>query len=315
MGNRINMSKATDIQPELKEIVMATTQDDFFADNALAHFGELCEGVTTYLDEYKKHKQSSEDMSSIEDMQHFIDQYPEFKRLGGNVSKHVAVVHELSRIVNSQGLMQASEIEQDLACSENRAEHLRRVTEIIQGNEITKIQRLRLVLIYALRYEHPASIDQLKDVLLQTGVGQEQVNLVDTLLRYAGAHSRDGDLFGNQSFMARTKSAVSAVSRSVAGVDNYLTQHRSQISSLANELLEGRLKESSYPFISARGVKDHAKEVVNNAMIFVVGGTTFEESRDVSELNKALAGSRCIVLGGTTIHNSRSFLADIAQLM
>ena len=35
-------------------------------------------------------------------MQRFVDQYPEFRRMSGNVSKHVAVVHELSRIVDAQ---------------------------------------------------------------------------------------------------------------------------------------------------------------------------------------------------------------------
>lgn len=41
-------------------------------------------------------------------MQRFVDQYPEFRRLSGNVSKHVTVVSELSRIVNANGLLEAS---------------------------------------------------------------------------------------------------------------------------------------------------------------------------------------------------------------
>lgn len=48
--------------------------------------------------------------------QAFIENYPQFKKMSGTVAKHVAVVGELSRLVNKHILMEASELEQELAC-------------------------------------------------------------------------------------------------------------------------------------------------------------------------------------------------------
>lgn len=50
-------------------------------------------------------------------MKRFIEEYPEFRKLGGNVSKHVALVGELSRLVERDHLLDVGEIEQGLATS------------------------------------------------------------------------------------------------------------------------------------------------------------------------------------------------------
>lgn len=55
----------------------------------------------------------------------FIDEYPEFRKLGSNVSKHVALVGELSRLVNVRHLLQVSELEQSLASNESHGTDLR----------------------------------------------------------------------------------------------------------------------------------------------------------------------------------------------
>lgn len=48
-------------------------------------------------------------------MKRFVEEYPEFRRLGGNVSKHVAIVGELSRVVERDKLLEVGEVEQGLA--------------------------------------------------------------------------------------------------------------------------------------------------------------------------------------------------------
>ncbi len=50
-------------------------------------------------------------------MKKFVEEYPEFRKLGGNVSKHVALVGELSRIVGRDKLLEVGEVEQGLATS------------------------------------------------------------------------------------------------------------------------------------------------------------------------------------------------------
>merc|ERR1712203_1216039 len=266
------------------------------------------------MGDYQKKTKNTAKIESIEEMQRFVDQYPEFRKLSGNVSKHVAVVHELSRLVEANGLLEASQLEQELACSENKAEHFKSIQDMIRGEQITKMERLRLVLLYALRYEADTSgINQLKRMLMEASIGEDQVALVDQLLRYAGQHVRSVDLFQNKSVWAKTQATFT---RHVQGVENVYTQHKTHLAGVAESLMKGKLKESSYPFLESGIRTDRSKgeQRIPRAIIFVIGGTTFEEARDIAELNKGADGGRNIVLGGTTVHNSRSFLTDVAQL-
>jgi len=313
-NNRIDMSKVPGIRPELEMIVMSPNQDQFLDDNLVSNFGDLGVNIKQYVETYQKQTKNTAKIESIEEMQRFVDEYPEFRKLSGDVSKHVAVVHELSRLVETNGLLEASQLEQELACSENRQEHFRSVADMIRDNKITNMERLRLVLLFALRYENEKrNINELKDMLVQKGIGPDQCDLVDQMLQYAGAHARNGDLFGkNSSFLQMAKNSVIS---SFKGVENVYTQHKTHLMGVVDSLMKGKLKESSYPYIQGFGnAGAPSKDQVPRAVVFVVGGCTFEEARDVMELNKSFEGGRSIVLGGTTIHNSRTFLTDVAQM-
>lgn len=54
---------------------------------------------------------------SAEDMAKFVDNYPEYRKMQGNVSKHVTMVTEMSKIVEERKLMLVSQTEQELACN------------------------------------------------------------------------------------------------------------------------------------------------------------------------------------------------------
>lgn len=54
-------------------------------------------------------------------LQAFVDNYPQFKKMSGTVSKHVTVVGELSRLVAERQLMEVSEAEQELACQNDHS--------------------------------------------------------------------------------------------------------------------------------------------------------------------------------------------------
>lgn len=312
-NNRINMEKAPGTKPEMREIVMSTSADQFFEENALANFGDLGMSIKVYVEQYQQQTKNTAKIESIEEMQRFVDEYPEFRKLSGNVSKHVAVVHELSRLVEVGNLLEVSQLEQDIACAENRKAHFNQVTELLRSDRIRNFDRLRLVLLYALRYEHDSSLQQIREELKRAngGLDDTEARLPDQLLEYAGSHVRSGDLFQNKTLLAQAKSSLS---KGFKGVENVYTQHKTPLASTLTSLLGGSLKEANYPFAEgcryAASRSDHPHRVI----VFVVGGTTYEEARDVAEINRGLEAGRSVVLGGSTIHNSRSFLADVAQL-
>merc|ERR1712151_479832 len=132
-NNRIDMSKVPNIRKELEMIVMSASQDPFYEENVLSNFGDLGISIKKYVEDYQKQTKNTAKIESIEEMQQFVDQYPEFRKLSGNVSKHVAVVHELSRLVEDHGLLEVSQLEQELACSENKQEHFKAIQELVRG--------------------------------------------------------------------------------------------------------------------------------------------------------------------------------------
>lgn len=54
-------------------------------------------------------------------MAKFVSNYPEYRKTHGNVTKHVALVSEMSRIVEERKLMLVSQTEQELACTSGQA--------------------------------------------------------------------------------------------------------------------------------------------------------------------------------------------------
>lgn len=100
-----------------KEITLTTSTDPFFQANYLATFGDLGTHLKTYVQSYQSRSltQSPSAINSIADMKRFVEEYPEFRKLGGNVNKHVTLVDELSRLVERDHLLDVGEIEQGLA--------------------------------------------------------------------------------------------------------------------------------------------------------------------------------------------------------
>lgn len=89
------------------------------------NLGDLGINIKSYVDEYQSKHKSSAQIESIADMKRFVEEYPEFRKLSGNVTKHVTLVGELSRLVDKEGLLEVGELEQSLACTENHAGDLR----------------------------------------------------------------------------------------------------------------------------------------------------------------------------------------------
>jgi vacuolar protein sorting-associated protein 45 len=67
-------------------------------------------------------------------------------------------------------------------------------------------------------------------------------------------------------------------------------------------LLKGRLRETSYPFLEGEEIGRTQKP--HDIIIFMLGGTTYEESRAIALLNQQLGGQVRVLLGGTCVHNS-----------
>jgi vacuolar protein sorting-associated protein 45 len=115
-----------------QDIVLSASSDPFFSQNLFANFGDLGAAIATYVSDYQSKNSSiaggaagSSRIETVADMKRFVEEYPEFRRLGGNVTKHVTLVGELSRLVERDDLLAISEVEQSLASQESHQADLR----------------------------------------------------------------------------------------------------------------------------------------------------------------------------------------------
>ncbi|KAH3732985.1 hypothetical protein Pelo_16187 [Pelomyxa schiedti] len=72
-------------------------------------------------------------------------------------------------------------------------------------------------------------------------------------------------------------------------------------------MLNGRLRDQDYPFAFGNAFKERPTDLI----IVILGGVTCEEAYSVAEINKTNPGTR-IILGGSSIINSNTFLKNIA---
>ncbi|KAG8815219.1 vacuolar protein sorting-associated protein 45 [Serendipita sp. 401] len=319
-NGRVDLSRVPDIRPELKDITLTLQTDPFFSHNHLATFGDLGMNLKTYVASYQSRSVSTASINSITDMKRFIEEYPEFQKLGGNVSKHVALVGELSRLVGRDSLMDVGEVEQGLASGSGA--DFKAVQVLVMNPSIQPFNKLRLVMLYALRYQKQAAsnIATLISALQESGVSQEDAQLVYAVLNMAGADQRQDDLFSIENILAKGRSAL----KGLKGVENVYMQHRPHLSETLENLIKGRLKDTSYPFIeNQKGVGPNSVlQKPQDVIVFMIGGTTYEEARIVSLINQELVGNGTganpgtrILLGGTSVHNSSSYIAMIQSAL
>jgi vacuolar protein sorting-associated protein 45 len=105
-NNRVDLKHVPGIKPDLREVVLSGQQDPFFKENAYANFGELGDNIKELVDMYQSKTKSNKDIQSIEDIKRFVEEFPEFQKMAGNVTKHVTIMGELNRSVSRHRLLE-----------------------------------------------------------------------------------------------------------------------------------------------------------------------------------------------------------------
>lgn len=312
--NRVDLSHVKGISPELKQVVMSYEQDDFYSSNLFMNYGEIGQTIKLLMDDFTKKAQSQQKVESIADMKAFVENYPQFKKMSGTVSKHVALVSELSNIVGQRNLLEISELEQELACQEQHSVHLQKLRKLLTSGKVRDVEAVKLVMLYAIRYEHHSNNDLsgLMDILRRIGVSETLVQMPLQVLDYSNEHSKYSHL--NDKFSTTQDVMVKKTQRflkELKGVENVYTQHEPVLKDILDDLVKGKLKDSLFPFLDNPGVATGTRWF-QDVIVFMVGGTTYEECLTVHQMNTSSNNSvRAIILGGTTVHNSASFMQQV----
>lgn len=303
--NKVNLKNVGKLPKDQQEVVLSSEQDAFFKANMYENFGDIGMNIKKMVDDFQQVAKSNQNIQTIEDMAKFVDNYPEYRKMQGNVSKHVTLVTEMSKIVEERKLMLVSQTEQELACNGGQGAAFEAVTNLLNNDNISDVDRLRLVMLYALRYEKesPVQLMQLFNKLASRSP-KYKPGLVQFLLKQAGVEKRTGDLYGNRDLLNIARN----MARGLKGVENVYTQHQPLLFQTMENITRGRLRDVDYPYVGNHFQQARPQEVV----IFIVGGTTYEESRSVALQNSTNSGIR-FILGGSALLNSKRFLKDLEE--
>jgi vacuolar protein sorting-associated protein 45 len=178
-NNRVDLSASAGIKLEQKEVVLASETDHFFKGSMYLNFGDLGASVKELVSDFSRKKKSTAKLDTIEDMQRFVEHYPEFQQLAGTVSKHVALMSEMSKLVDARGLLGVSEVAQELACVQDHSAAVEKLLQVVESAKVLFEDKLRLATVYALRYEEDSNQTQhVKKVLREQAASDAERNKV-----------------------------------------------------------------------------------------------------------------------------------------
>lgn len=98
------------------------------------------------------------------------------------------------------------------------------------------------------------------------------------------------------------------MTQGLQGVPNVYAQHVPPLIRTVENLLKGQLSESAFPVMSSGA---NVREKPRDVIVFITGGVTFEEAEKIAELNSKSTTGQRVLLGGSFIHNSTSFLGEL----
>jgi len=295
------------------------SQDDFYATHMYTDYASVGEHLAKEIEVYQKNKEGpvNREEVSIEDLQDLAAKMPEIRRANGIISKHLDFMQQFKKQIDSRHIWEGSVIEQDMSSEPDLSAGDAR-DRIIEYNEQHRIQGndlLKLVLIWTLKYN---LIDEKLMECLHDYSGdndtQRLMGLPERLLKYAGRDKRDAGwnpLFAKRGKTDKLKSIFSRMKDTPDDVSDYL-RHKPLIVDLLDKVFDGSLEEEHFPVQCGNHVV-HPKEVI----VFVVGGCTYAEAGAVAAYNKKLQETGVdarVVLGGSCVHDSKSFMDMVWQL-
>lgn len=281
-----------------EKLVLSDHDDAFFKENLDTEFGEVATKINDKVNELGRNREN-ESLESFEEIKKYIESLPSKKKQSTEITKHTSIIFELTKIMEENKLLELSSIEQDIACSENKKDHMNRVINAIKSNSYIKsqLEKIKLVLLFCIRYESDSfSISNLKDVLKDNNLG-DYIPLIDALLKYSGAQKRNCDLLNNKDFLSKHLNKFSSAFKDVP---NVFTQHTSLLSNLMKKILD-KIKINEIETLN-----NHRLDKFNKILVFGLGGATYEEARDMNNLSRNYKTD--IFYGGTNMINSKQFI-------
>jgi len=297
-NNTVDLQGRPDVPDEMKKMTLSADLDEFYRLNMYVNFGEIGTTIQNLVKSFQEKVKIQKKLDSINDIKDFVNSYPEFKKMSGTVSKHTHLVSELSNEVKINGLLDVSELEQNIACgSDNKLEELLHFLK--EKPTIRPKDALRLIALYTIRY---GKGDKLRNLCKSVkGVSEKEVyDVIENVSKFSRIKSRY--LFGDES---SASAFTPNFFKGLKGAENVYTQHQPLITKgFLPDIIRGK-QRPDFNYLRPQ------VEATDKVIVYVIGGITYEESRAVAMFNKENGSN--VVLGGTSILNYDSYIKSINE--
>lgn len=254
-------------------------------------------------------------------MQQALNSMPELRKESGNASKHVDLTSKLTKEINTRQLLRISVLEQDIVTKDNKSGDYEQLVQVFRDPQVKFFDKVRLLCIFALRWEGDSKIYDLKRELRMyqqnhpsedADLGVDSDDLIDQLLDYGGQKRRSSKLF-NMGFMEKAKKMMG---QAFDNVPNVYARHVPHFITQIDELLKGKNKDDTYPTIipmnDLNRMQFSGADSINCVVLYIIGGATLGELNGMNDLRLKYPHIK-FYLGGTDIVNTKNFLQQVNQ--
>jgi len=316
---------------ESKEpIILSESQDPFFKQSMYLNYGDLTDKFQEYVEEYKKQtKQSSIEnlkTQNLSELKKVLTKFPEFKKLLNNILKHLNLISELDNQISHQSLWEVSELQQTIICNlESQQTTRTRLLEILDKPTISTENKIKLVLLYSVKFNQNENdlavfLNKFHDPAITNPIPTvSQISLMKNFNKEFNKSpistnnnnsNNIGKIFNNKKISINLLFNNSANNNTT---NNIYMQYIPKLNELLNELINQNQNHSNQFHLSTL-IPDivtkqygNVGDSVQDIIIYIKGGVTFEESRLIHDLS--LANNKInLVIGSDGILNSERWL-------
>lgn len=223
-----------------EKLVLSDFEDKFFASNYHNDFGEVANNIKNFIEDLnKEQKLFDKKTETIDDLKKLIDLLPEKKKQSAEVTKHTNIIYELTDLMHNKKLLEISSLEQDIACNNNKKDQYNKITAIIKNHLYSNLDKAKICLLYAFRYEDDPSIKTLKLLMEQNSLS-EWIEFIDYIFSFSGNNKRKLDVLSNKDFLSKSKNLLF---QAFKNIPNVYTQHMSYLVNVLGRIMKGDDKD------------------------------------------------------------------------
>lgn len=326
-----------------EQLTLLKTQDVFFLESMYLNYGDLTDKFQQYVDEYKKQTKQSliENLKTqdLSELKKILTRFPEFKKLSNNILKHLNIISELDKQISAENLWAVGELQQTIVCELENAQTIRqKMMDLVASASVSTANKVKLLLLFVSKFPHDkgsleAFLGKMNDPITTSPPPTvSQINLIrnfnihykttTTAASTAAEENNIGQLFNKnrikiqQLFNTNANQSLSAMPKT----DNIYMQYIPKLNEILSQVTAPAQQRPSQQDlalmipdkVSAQYGANIDRLGVEEVIVYIKGGITYEEARLVHDLN-ALNPRISYLVGGDLVLNSKQWVEKMCD--